>query len=66
MNISKLLIIITILLCSIQILFVLSNALYFSKKYFFTKEIQLNKRYGNNSWVLITGCSAGQGKRLLR
>ena len=63
MNISKLLIIITILLCSIQILFVLSNALYFSKKYFFTKEIQLNKRYGNNSWVLITGCSAGQGKR---
>ena len=32
------------------------------KKYFFTKEINFKERYGENTWVLITGCSSGQGK----
>jgi len=34
----------------------------FIKKYFFTKEVDLKKTYGENTWVMITGCSSGQGK----
>lgn len=32
-------------------------------KFYFTEEIDLISRYGKNTWVLITGCSSGQGKR---
>jgi NADP-dependent 3-hydroxy acid dehydrogenase YdfG len=32
-------------------------------KYFFTEEIDLTAKYGVNTWVLVTGCSSGQGKR---
>jgi len=32
-------------------------------KHFLTQELDLPLRYGKDSWVLITGCSLGQGKR---
>jgi short-subunit dehydrogenase len=32
------------------------------KKYLFTCEINLAEKYGSNTWVLITGCSSGQGE----
>jgi len=35
----------------------------FLLKYFFTEEIDLTAKYGVNTWVLVTGCSSGQGKR---
>jgi short-subunit dehydrogenase len=31
-------------------------------KYFLISELDLAKRYGKNSWVIITGASSGQGK----
>ena len=34
------------------------------RKYFFTQELNLIERYGNNSWVVITGASSGQGKEM--
>lgn len=46
----------------IQCLLFLIYFFIFFKKYFFTKELDLQKRYGLNTWVLITGCSSGQGK----
>jgi short-subunit dehydrogenase len=33
------------------------------QKYVFTHEINFEERYGANTWVLITGCSSGQGQR---
>jgi short-subunit dehydrogenase len=35
----------------------------FIRKHFLTQELDLPARYGKDSWVLITGCSLGQGKR---
>jgi short-subunit dehydrogenase len=35
------------------------------KKYLFTTELNLTERYGENTWVLITGCSSGQGERFV-
>jgi short-subunit dehydrogenase len=58
-------IIIFILLCiAIQFLLIVNYFKNFIYKYFLLKEIDLKKKYGENSWVLITGCSSGQGKLL--
>jgi len=46
-----------------QVIYILKYMYYYTKKYFFTHEINLEKRYGGNSWVLITGCGSGQGER---
>jgi short-subunit dehydrogenase len=35
----------------------------FVNQYFFTSELDLSKRYGKGSWVLITGASSGMGER---
>jgi short-subunit dehydrogenase len=60
--ILKIITLIILLFVFVQILLVLIYFIYFFKKYFFTSELDLIDRYGINSWVLITGCSSGQGK----
>ena len=48
----------------IQIIFIILYFFHFIYKHFIIKEVDLFKRYGKDSWVLITGCSSGQGKLL--
>jgi short-subunit dehydrogenase len=60
--ILKIIIYIILVFIFIQLLLVIIYFICFFKKYFFTNELNLINRYGNNSWVLITGCSSGQGK----
>ena len=52
------------LLLLIQVIFIIQYLFHFIYKHFIIKEIDLLKRYGQDSWVLITGCSSGQGKLL--
>jgi len=55
----------TLILCFLfNILFIVVYFVYFTKKYLFTREINLKEKYGENTWVMITGCSSGQGKSL--
>jgi short-subunit dehydrogenase len=42
---------------------IILNVYTFIFKYFLIKELDLAERYGKNTWVLITGSSAGQGKQ---
>ena len=56
--------ILIILLISIQIWYIFKYFYTNIKKYIFSKEIDLTERYGKNTWVLITGCSSGQGERI--
>ena len=51
-----------IILVIFQLLLFLYYTLDFLKRYFFTHELNLSKRYGNKSYVVITGPSSGQGK----
>jgi short-subunit dehydrogenase len=60
--ILKIIIIIILLFIFAQLLLVIFYLIYFFKKYFFTQELDLIDRYGNNSWVIVTGASSGQGK----
>ena len=46
----------------IQIIYIFYYFYNFINKHFICKELNLQKIYGKNSWVLITGCSSGQGK----
>ena len=46
----------------IQLFFIMLYFINFTKKHFFTRELDLSARYGAKSWVLITGASSGQGK----
>ena len=46
----------------IQIFLLLINLLQGIYKYFLISELDLPKRYGYKSWVIITGASSGQGK----
>ena len=48
----------------IQFFYITKYIVTFFNKHFFTSELNLLERYGINSWVLITGCSSGQGKKL--
>ena len=48
----------------IQVVLVIYYFGNFINKHFLIKEVDLLKRYGNDTWVLITGCSSGQGKIL--
>ncbi len=52
-----------ILFCFYQTILAIGFSVIFIKKFFFTKEKNLIKRYGKNSWVIITGGSGGQGKQ---
>lgn len=54
--------IIIIILIIIKIIFFLKYVNNYINKYFLTKEINLLEKYGPNTWVLITGCSSGQGE----
>ena len=61
-NFVKYIIYIILILIIIQIILFIFYVFYLFKKYFFTTEINFKERYGENTWVLITGCSSGQGK----
>lgn len=52
-----------VLFLLIQIACVVSYVGKFCSKHFLTKERQLTALYGPNTWVLVTGCGSGQGKR---
>ncbi len=54
------LLIIIIIFC-IQISLLMISLARGIHKYFLIKELDLNKRYGKGSWVIITGASSGQG-----
>ena len=58
----SLLIKILLFLIIIQLVLVFIDLLKASYKYFLIKELDLSKRYGNNTWVVITGASSGQGR----
>jgi hypothetical protein len=58
-------VVIILLFSLIQLSLVVLYFLKFIKKYFLTSELDLIERYGSNSWVLITGCSSGQGKQFV-
>jgi short-subunit dehydrogenase len=49
-----------VLLVLIRLTFYLYDFIW---KYFIISEIDIIDRYGKDTWVLITGCSSGQGKR---
>ena len=57
-------IILILLFLTVQIILILNYFKNFLYKHFLLKELDLQKRYGKGSWVLITGCSSGQGKFL--
>lgn len=52
-----------ILFVLFQIVCLVSYISKFCSKHFLVKERQLTAVYGPNTWVLITGCGSGQGKR---
>jgi short-subunit dehydrogenase len=60
----NILILISLVIIAIQFLYLFIYIIVFIKKYFYTKEADLHKLYGYNTWVLITGCSSGQGKKI--
>ncbi len=53
---------IIIIIFSIQLLSILISLFKGIKKYFLTSELDLIKRYGSDTWVVITGASSGQGR----
>ena len=62
MKSTKIIAYFVIILVIFQLLLFLYYTLDFFKRYFFTHELNLSKRYGNESYVVITGPSSGQGK----
>ena len=52
-----------LLIVSLQILIYFLLSLLSIQKYFFLKENNILKRYGKDTWVIITGGSSGQGKQ---
>ena len=52
-----------VLFLLIQIACAVSYVGKFCRKHFLTKERHLKALYGPNTWVLVTGCGSGQGKR---
>ena len=58
----KLYLIVFLIVFFVQLYFILSYFYKFSKKYLFTNEINLTEKYGTNTWVIVTGCSSGQGE----
>jgi len=58
---------IILFLCIIAVLVLLKIFVWrvvpFFNQYLFTQELDLSKRYGKNSWVVITGPSSGMGER---
>jgi len=52
------------IILTIILIFLIINYIFcIIKKYLLTQEINISERYGKNTWVLITGCSSGQGER---
>ena len=54
---------ITILFVVIFFIFLLKSFAIIVYKHFIVKELDLKQRYGEGSWVMITGADSGQGKR---
>ena len=54
---------ITILFVIIYFIFLLKSCAIIVYKHFIIKELDLKQRYGEGSWVMITGADSGQGKR---
>ena len=51
-----------IIIIAIQLLFLWIESYKGIKKYFLLSELDLVKRYGYDTWVVITGASSGQGR----
>ena len=51
-----------IIIIAIQLLFLWIESYKGIKKYFLLSELDLVKRYGSNTWVVITAASSGQGR----
>ena len=62
-NIYEFILYIIFFIIGIQILLYLTIIILSIYKYFFIKEQNILKRYGKDSWVIITGGSSGQGKQ---
>lgn len=60
----KFILMVIIFFIFIQIILFFLYFIKFAKKYLFTKEINYKDRYGENTWVLVTGSSSGQGKKI--
>lgn len=52
-----------VLFLVVQVACVVSFVSKFCSKHFLTRERQLHLLYGPHTWVLVTGCGSGQGKR---
>ena len=61
MSLQNIFLYISIFLILCQTLLLLNQLILGIHKYFFIKELNLLKRYGNDAWVTITGPSSGQG-----
>ena len=53
-------IILFVIVYVIYLSYIVSTIVY---KHFIVKELDLSKRYGKSTWVMITGADSGQGKR---
>ena len=62
-KIVKYLLVVLIIIVGFQLILFLWNSTKFVHKHFLLKEKNLAKRYGENSYVIITGASSGQGQQ---
>ena len=62
MNLTKFLVYLIVIIALYQFLIFFYYSLSFFNKHFLINELNLAKRYGKGSYVIITGPSSGQGK----
>ena len=62
MNFTKYFAYLIVIIALYQLLIFFYYSLSFFNKHFFVNELNLSKRYGEGSYVIITGPSSGQGK----
>jgi short-subunit dehydrogenase len=61
-NILDIVVLCIIAIFFVQVFFISLNLYQGIKKYFLVQELDLIKRYGKGTWVVITGASSGQGR----
>ena len=61
-NILDIVVLCIIAIFFVQVFFISLNLYRGIKKYFLVHELDLIKRYGKGTWVVITGASSGQGR----
>lgn len=49
----------------VQLMLVAVFSVRFVHHHFFRRECDLQRKYGEHTWALVTGCSSGQGKRFV-